>query len=108
MTAPAEDRAHRVLVLAPFGRDAALAAAVLQKAGLFCEACPDVTDLPRCLDQGAGVAVVAEEALTRGDTGPLVAWLAHQAPWSDLPFVILTSGGETHQRSAQVAQLANM
>jgi signal transduction histidine kinase/ActR/RegA family two-component response regulator len=105
---PADHVRDRVLVLAPFGRDAALARTVLERARLVCTTCPDVAELPRCLEEGAGVAVVAEEALTRGDTAPLVAWLADQPPWSDLPFVILTNGGDTHQRSAQVAQLADM
>jgi signal transduction histidine kinase len=99
---------ERVLVLAPFGRDAALARAVLEKAGLACATCPSVEELPDCFDEGAGIAVLAEEALTRGDTRPLLRWLEDQPPWSDLPFVILTSGGETHHRSAQVAQLAHL
>jgi signal transduction histidine kinase/CheY-like chemotaxis protein len=108
MAASAESGLNRVLVLAPFGRDAALARAVLERAGLVCETCPSVAELPRCLDDGAGVAVVAEEALTRGDTSGLAEWLARQPPWSDLPFVILTNGGETRQRSAPVAHLADV
>jgi len=107
MSAPADVPLHRVLVLAPFGRDASLARAVLERAGLCCATCPDVSELPRCLDEGAGVAVIAEEALTRGDTAPLIEWLTDQPPWSDLPFVILTNGGEMHRQSAQVSQLAH-
>src|SRR4051812_18719562 len=108
MPGPAEDIFDRVIVLAPFGRDAALARSVLERAGLACATCPEVGDLPRCLDEGAGVAVVAEEALTRGDTAPLAVWLETQSPWSDLPFVILPNGGESHQRSLQVPRLAEL
>jgi signal transduction histidine kinase len=108
VVAAAEPFSERVLVLAPFGRDAVLARGVLEKAGLACDTCPSVHALPDCLEEGAGIAVLAEEALTRGDTRPLLRWLEEQPPWSDLPFVILTSGGETHQRSAQVAQLADL
>src|SRR3990167_7690761 len=33
---------ERVLILAPYGRDAAVAAAVLREAGLDAEVCPDI------------------------------------------------------------------
>ena len=92
----------RVLVLAPFGRDAALAAAVLREAGLAAEACADLDALCRELKHGAGVAVVAEEALATADPRCLRAWLADQPPWSDFPFVLLTrrAGGPERNPAA--------
>jgi two-component sensor histidine kinase len=37
--------------------------------------------------------VVTEEALLSSDRTALAAWLSRQPPWSDLPFVLLTSHG---------------
>jgi PAS domain S-box-containing protein len=85
---PAED--VRALILAPYGRDGALAAAMLREAGLETLDCPDLVALEREIGLGAGLAVVAAEALATGDAHALSARLAAQPPWSDLPFVLLT------------------
>jgi two-component sensor histidine kinase len=87
-TGPAAE--HRALVLAPYGRDAALAGSVLGAAGLAAEACADPDALCRELARGAGLAVVTEEALATADLHGLSAWLTAQPPWSDFPFVLLT------------------
>ena len=52
----------RVLVLAPTGRDAAAAVDQLGAAGLNALVCADVVDLIARLEEGAGAAVIAEEA----------------------------------------------
>ncbi len=57
---------ERVLVLAPVGRDGALAAEVLAEAGLETLACADADAFLSALAGGAGAAVLAQEALTRG------------------------------------------
>ena len=95
----------RVLVLAPYGRDAALAAAVLREAGLDAQACLDLAALEREIGRGAGLAVVAEEALATADTHALSARLTAQPPWSDLPFVLLTrrAGGPERNPAAMRA-----
>jgi signal transduction histidine kinase/CheY-like chemotaxis protein len=86
------DGHERVLVLAPIGRDGPMAAALLRDAGLTAEVCADLTELRDHLDAGAGAAVIAEEALYREPLEILVDWVARQPPWSDFPFIILTSG----------------
>jgi two-component sensor histidine kinase len=97
----------RVLVLAPFGRDAPLAAAVLREAGLAAEACADLDALCRELGRGAGLAVVAEEALATADPRRLSAWLADQPPWSDFPFVLLTRrAGDLERNPAALRVMA--
>ena len=78
------------LILAPHGRDASLAQAILGEAGLAAEICPDLDGLCRELARGAELAVVAEEALATADLHGLSAWLGAQPPWSDFPFVLLT------------------
>jgi signal transduction histidine kinase/ActR/RegA family two-component response regulator len=88
-TAAAE---HRVLILAPRGRDAGLAAGILARAGMTCRVCADLADLVRALVEGAGAALVTEDALENDDhEGMLLRWVATQPPWSDFPFVVLTA-----------------
>ncbi|WEF34923.1 response regulator [Pseudoduganella chitinolytica] len=80
---------QRVLLLAPHGRDADVIAGVLARRGIACAAVPSCAALTAALREGAGAAIVTEEALLRADLGPLLAWLGGQAPWSDFPFVVL-------------------
>jgi signal transduction histidine kinase/CheY-like chemotaxis protein len=83
----------RVLLLAPTGRDASLIDKVLGEAGVGTEACAGIEDFCRKLQDGAGAAFITEEALTPFALDCLVEALHKQPPWSDLPLVVLTSGG---------------
>jgi len=82
--------AERALILAPGGRDGALATALLKQAGKVAEAFSDAQALLAALEVGAGVALIAIEALQHTDLKPLTNWIARQPAWSDFPFVILT------------------
>jgi signal transduction histidine kinase/ActR/RegA family two-component response regulator len=92
-TAPEAGLAEdRILVLAPTGRDASLACEILKKAGLESLACSDETELCRQIDEGAAVAVLAEEALHPWTVHALLGALGRQGPWSDLPLIVFTRG----------------
>ncbi|MER2251835.1 ATP-binding protein [Methylorubrum podarium] len=82
---------ERVLILAPRGRDAAVVEQVLHRSGIANAVCADVTEWVACLQEGAGTAIVTEEALADGDLAALSAWLDAQPPWSDFPFVVLAT-----------------
>jgi PAS domain S-box-containing protein len=101
----------RVLVLAPTGRDATAAVDQLRAADLIGVVCTDVLDLVGKLDDGAGVAVIAEEAF-RADLAKLRSWVEKQPPWSDFPFVVITSRGlypkEDAQRLSLIETLGNV
>jgi signal transduction histidine kinase len=86
----ADAREERVLLLTPTGQDAALATRLLQGEGISAAACPDTEALFRCMGEGAGALLVAEEALTPAAIERLVAWIKAQPPWSDMPLVLLT------------------
>ncbi|MGK7867568.1 ATP-binding protein [Falsiroseomonas sp. E2-1-a20] len=96
---------ERALVLAPMGRDAALAGALLQEAGIESLTVGGVPALIAALEQGAGLAVVAEEAFRGADLNALAARLSAQPPWSDFPFVLLTGRGGGPERNPAAAQL---
>jgi signal transduction histidine kinase/ActR/RegA family two-component response regulator len=100
-----DHRDHRVLVLAPTGRDAELAISMLAHAGLAAEACTTLAELAQKAHLGAGAALVAEEALGPPAVWMLVDVLGRQPPWSDLPLLILTSGGDTTQASLSAIRL---
>ena len=81
-----------VLILAPAGRDADVAGTILAEVGLRCRIAGDLGDLVSGLPR-ADCAVVTEEALLSADRRALANWVAEQPPWSDFPFVLLTSRG---------------
>ena len=82
----------RVLILAPTGRDAILAAQILGDMGMPCRACTDEGDLCREIGEGAAVAILAEEALHPWTVNALLNALGRQGPWSDLPLIVFTRG----------------
>jgi signal transduction histidine kinase len=91
---------QRVLILAPFGRDAEVIAEVLHKDERVSVACRDADALTAALDVGAGAALIAEEALAGGHASRLFAWLEKQPAWSDFPFILLAASRVGH-RSAR-------
>jgi signal transduction histidine kinase len=97
---------QRVLILAPFGRDADVIAEVLQKDARTCVACRDANLLAEALDAGAGSALIAEEALADGQASRLFDWLEQQPAWSDFPFILLAAHrvGRRSARSLEVLE----
>lgn len=97
---------ERALVLAPRGRDAQLAVAMLREAQIDAVACPSVSALVEELSAGAAFVVVTEEAIATSDLRALSIWIGEQEEWSDLPFVLLTNqGGGLERNPAAVRHL---
>ena len=91
MTLSAGNIERRALILAPAGRDAAVAVALLQEAGLHAASCQNVAFLADAIQEGCGLVIVTEEALRSADPRPLVAAIEAQPPWSDIPFLLLAA-----------------
>jgi signal transduction histidine kinase len=83
-----------VLILAPVGRDADACAKLVEQAGFSSRVCVDILDLTDRLDLPPDMVLIAEEALYGKDLEPLIRWVRAQPPWSDLPFIILTTHNE--------------
>ena len=98
----------RVLILAPRGRDAAIAAELLGRNDIEAEICWDQSDLVGLLDQGAGAVLITEEALAAAQLSKLSSWVAAQPPWSDIPFVVLANGSRTPRTIAATDRLADL
>jgi len=84
----------RVLILAPSGSDAIVAAQVLATEQLSARVCGSMAELCDCLDEGAGALLLTEEALALEEPALLLEELAGQEAWSDLPIILLISSGE--------------
>jgi signal transduction histidine kinase/CheY-like chemotaxis protein len=96
---------ERAVILAPKGRDAAVAAALIREAGFHANVCGDLASLLHEIEGGAGVAVIANEAIVTADLRALVNWLNGQPSWSDFPFVLLTHRGSGPERNPDAARL---
>ena len=105
MTATGQAESERALILAPNGRDAIIAAALLREAGIAAQICPDIPALVHEIGCNAGFAVVTEEAFRTADLKDLAGWIANQLPWSDFPFVLLTERGGGTERNPAAERL---
>jgi signal transduction histidine kinase/ActR/RegA family two-component response regulator len=88
---PPDATAGRVLILAPIGRDAAACAEILRRAELDSLICPDMETLVAALTEGADAALIAEEGLVGQQDTLLGSWVERQPPWSDMPFIVVTT-----------------
>lgn len=93
------DRTERVLIHAPFGRDGGMISGALRRAQIETLVCPDMESLLQELPDGAGAVMIADEALDRQAVKRLSLILATQPHWSDLPLLVMTSGGEATDAS---------
>ncbi|TFF14393.1 response regulator [Pseudomonas sp. BCA14] len=102
-SSPASERA---IILAPLGRDSALALQMLNEANYGGIIAGSLGALCEELEQGAGLLIIAAEALRGVELDPLVDYLARQPSWSDLPIVLMTHhGGNERNGSAHLSAL---
>ena len=101
---------ERAIVLAPMGRDGTLALMMLNEAGYSGVIASNLKALCEALEQGAGLLIIAAEALRGVDLEPLLEHLHQQPAWSDLPIVLLThhGGGEQNGSSHLSGLLGNV
>jgi signal transduction histidine kinase/ActR/RegA family two-component response regulator len=81
----------RILVLAPIGRDGALACTVLREAGIAAEQCADGEDILRHAQSGVGALVLTEDVVGTADMIIVEGLIRRQPAWSDLPVVVFAS-----------------
>jgi signal transduction histidine kinase/ActR/RegA family two-component response regulator len=98
-------REQEIAILATVGKNGRLIAEALQRAGLSTTSCANVTELCRAIQQTLGAVVLCEEALDQNGLSELGLQLGAQPPWSELPVLVLTGGGETTRGSVRVADV---
>ena len=99
---------ERTLILAPRGRDALVAKAILRDADVRSEICVDLAELVQEIMRGADLSIITEEATRIGNLRDLIGLIAAQPPWLDFPFVILTEHGGGLERNPTAAQLMQL
>nr|WP_238353711.1 response regulator [Pseudomonas proteolytica] len=86
--------------MAPLGRDSSLATMMLNEAGFGAVTASSLPLLCESLEDGAGLLIIAAEALRGADLEPLLTYLQQQPAWSDLPIVLLTHHGGSEQNAS--------
>src|ERR1051325_3755407 len=103
---------ERVLIHAPYGRDATVIADVLRHASITGEVCLTIDDLCHELRAESGAVMIADEALPPKRVEQMSLVLRDQEEWSDLPVLVLTGSGEatasTRFRATLLAPLGNV
>jgi len=82
------------------GRDGSLALMMLNEAGYAGIVASNLGALCEALQEGAGLLIIAAEALRGVDLDPLLTYLHQQPAWSDLPIVLMTHHGGTEQNGS--------
>lgn len=103
-----EKTTHNVLILAPQGRDAAIAASLLNEVGMATIVSATLGSFETALSDQVCFAVVTEETLLSADLRGISAWIEKQPSWSDLPFIILTKHGGGPERNPSAARLSEV
>ena len=85
----------RIIILAPIGQDAPAMASLLTSQGLDAIVCGTALDTCHQLSVGGAVLLVTEESLELPHISHLLHHLKTQPPWSELPMIVLTRGGES-------------
>ncbi|WP_183756152.1 response regulator [Rhizobium sp. BK181] len=102
------DLSTTILVLAPSGRDAEIAKALLAEAGLASESVNDLQQLLQRIGENTGFVVLTEETLRSADLKPLAEWIRNQPSWSDMPFIVFTHRGGGPERNPAAARLSEV
>src|SRR5690606_4676527 len=96
---------NRVVIVAPLGADARNISEVLSDAGFQTRVCSDIGCAAEELNRGCGAMVITEEAVEARHQAFFSAQLEQQAPWSDLPVVLITTGGKFTDVSNRAVEL---
>ncbi|MRH97982.1 hybrid sensor histidine kinase/response regulator [Agrobacterium tumefaciens] len=96
---------YRVLIVAPYGRDAESISALLTTHGYRTGVISSASELIPQLDERIGVIIMTQEALA-GEMGGFDEVLSNQPIWSDIPFILLAA--QSTARSGAKAHAARM
>jgi signal transduction histidine kinase len=95
----------RTIIVAPTGKDGRLIANLLERQSMACHVANDVAAGCEAILDGAGAAIISEEAFVGNSIHPLLEVLRHQPPWSDFPVILLTISGRVTLESERLREL---
>jgi DNA-binding response OmpR family regulator len=70
-----------------------LIVSILRELGVVGDICGNTRELAEQMRRGAGLAIIADEALQADDLRPIAEFRETQGAWSDLPVILLTHRG---------------
>ena len=95
----------RTIIVAPTGKDGRLIEALLERQSLRCHTAKDVAAACKLIEEGAGAAIISEEAFVNDSVHQLLKVLGDQPSWSDFPLILLTVGGGVTAESERLRKL---
>jgi signal transduction histidine kinase len=99
----------RILIYAPTGQNAKLAAKVFDASGIGNHVCHHADELMLELARGAGAVLTVEEAVASPALQALTQHIAAQPRWSDIPVLLLTKrGADSISVQHAVSKLGNV
>lgn len=94
-----------MLVVAPLGRDGPAMIAMLQGRGIAAVSCRTLVEAAEQISDDTAAIILTEEALQFPHFGRLLEALKTQPSWSQLPILVISSGGEN--RLTTLLELTN-
>ena len=86
---------ERVLIFTPTGRDASLTQKIFTEMGFTSAICKSMKEFCLEMGNGAGAALMTEEALTPQAIKSLIQCLDQQPAWSDIPIILFAANSES-------------
>ena len=102
MTADPIDQSMRILILPPTRKDGEVTSKLLAAAGIACEVCRNPQELANEIRQGAGALIITERIAASNGVEEVVAALATQETWSDLPIIMLLHSAATSPATSRL------
>lgn len=99
------EAAGTVLILAPEGQDARLAASVLEEVQIAVQICHDLVEMAQRLSEETNALLLEEEVLVPAKLGALLDKLHGQPAWSDVPLIMLIAPGGGDRASTQALEI---
>ena len=96
---------HRTIIVAPTGKDGRLVASLLERLTIPCLIAPSVSEACALIREGAGAAIISEEAFIDGSMNQLLHVLQLQPSWSDFPLILLTVSGRVTVESERLREM---
>jgi len=94
-----------LLILLSKDREKALATKALTRVDIGIQICARPDHLAKQIGEQTGAVLLAEETLVRAQISRFLRSLRAQPPWSDLPVLILTSGGKADNAHRRIRDL---
>ncbi len=96
-----ESHEDRVLLFLPPGAEATLLERLMSQAGIAFAPCGGIDELADQIAAGVSAVVLSQESLDQSAMKRLVEILGRQPSWSDVPLLLLSSGGTDTIQASQ-------